>query len=255
MLLTLFAIVVGSVIGHLRGGDKSGALQAQLKATPLLVIAIATVLVQAVLNPVFPFAWSLVSLTSFIAFGVLNRHLTGMSIMLVGAGLNLLPMLFNGATPVSELALISVDDLTPDIDGARESSRTATRLGFLGDAIPVPIFGAVVSIGDLIALVGLADVFTNLFLSERRREMSLEDAGVSFGTPPAHDKVRILSPLQIAGRTASGFAHRRPRLKAAPASHVPAHAAPEPDEPLELTETIPAHSLEPVVLELSLIHI
>lgn len=231
MLLTLFAIVVGSVIGHLRGGDKDGALGVKLRATPLLVIAIATVLVQAVLNPVFPFVWSLVSLMSFIAFGVFNRHLTGMSVMLVGATLNLLPMLLNGATPVSELALISVGDLTPfgepDIGGALESSTTATRLSFLGDAIPVPFFGAVVSIGDLIALVGLADVVTNLFLTIRRRELSLEDVGVSFGPPAKPTKVSILSPLQIAGRSASSLAHRRPRLKAAPSSHVPAHAAPD----------------------------
>ena len=251
MLVTLFAIAIGSLIGRIRGGRWSGATSAELRSTPLLVIAITTVLVQAVLNPVFPVLWSLVSALTLIAFGLRNRHLTGMSLLLIGTVLNVLPLLANWATPVSDLALISVGDLNPfgdpDIDGARESSTQATRLTFLGDAIPVPFFGSVVSIGDLIALVGIADIFTNLFLRARTHELSLPDAGVSFAAPePSGEHVAILSPLETGTRSASDTERRRPqRNKAAPISHVPAHAAPSlnPDPSPSESEHVPAHAI------------
>lgn len=267
MLLTLFAILIGSFIGRIRGGAWSGVARVELRSTPFLVVAISTMLVQAVLNPIFPFLWSFIGVVSLIVFAARNRHLTGMTVLLIGATLNLLPLLLNFATPVSELALTSVGDVDafgfPDIDGARESSSTATRLSFLGDAVPVPLFGSVVSIGDLIVLVGLGDIFTNLLLRERSRELELDDAGVSFAAHAAEkpasaaqsrsDKVSILSPLQTNDRQT---AHRAQRQKAAPSSHVPAHAAPEVgfQEPVvdqaPTSDHVPAHAAEPVPVEL-----
>ena len=278
VLLTLFAIAIGSLIGRARGGRWSGVNDAELRSTPLLVIAIAAVLVQLVLNPVFPVIWSIVGAISLIAFGMRNRHLAGMSIVIIGTVLNVLPLLANWATPVSELALTSVGDLdpfgNPDISGARESSSEATRLTFLGDAIPVPVFGAVVSIGDIIALVGIADIFTNLFIRARSRELSLADAGVSFDTPQhalvsqdGDEPVSILSPLETGSRKSTDAERRRPRRnKAAPVSHTPAHAAPadlpiadsSPAEPSR--NHVPAHAImsptpvepiEPIVIDLS----
>ncbi len=261
MLLTLFAIIVGSLIGRIRGGRWSGVTEARLEATPLLVVAISTILVQAVLDPIFPFLWSLVSTLCLIGFFAKNRHLTGATVLIIGAVLNLFPLLLNGATPVSELALLSVGDVDPfgfpEIDGARESSTTAGRLRFLGDAIPVPLFGTVVSIGDLIILVGLGDIFTNLLLTKRERELEFDEAGVTFATEPndsATDvRVPILSPLETGDRQQSV---RGQRQKAAPNSHVPAHAASE--DVIDLTEAqpasssghIPAHAAEPIAVEL-----
>ena len=251
MLVTLFAIAIGSLIGRARGGRWSGVSSAELRSTPLLIIAIATVLVQAVLNPVLPVLWSLVSVITLIGFGFRNRHLAGMSLIIIGAFLNLFPLLANWATPVSELALTSVGDLNPfgdaNISGARESSAEATRLRFLGDAIPVPVFGSVVSIGDLIALVGLADIFTNLFLRARSQDLSLSQAGVSFETPQhSAEPVSILSPLETGIRRSSDSERRRPkRNKAAPVSHSPAHAAPSltPDLMKDSSEHVPAHAI------------
>ncbi len=234
MLVTFFAIAIGSLIGRLRGGRWSGVQQTHLRSTPLLVIAISAILVQAILNPIFPVVWSLIGAVSLIAFGFRNRHLTGVSLVLIGMFLNLAPLLANWATPVSELALSSVGDLNPfgepDITGARESSTTATRLTFLGDAIPVPIFGTVLSIGDLIALTGVADIFTNLFLIARRRELSLDEAGVSFNGPAHAERVSILSPIETGARSSTDSQRMRyRRKKEAPRSHVPAHAAGEFD--------------------------
>lgn len=252
MLLTLFAIAIGSVVGLARGGKWTGPNSITFQNGGLLVAAATAALVQTILDPIFPVLWSLVGTVLVIAFALRNRHLAGMTVLMIGMVLNLLPLLANWAVPVSELALVStgnVDDFgNPEISGAFESTATATRLSFLSHAIPVPIFSTVVSIGDLIALVGLGDIVTNLFLSARTRELTLTEAGVSFastttsgaaahasGSGAAHAApddglISILSPLQTGIRRSTDSERRRARRnKAAPASHVPAHAA-EPTE-------------------------
>jgi len=183
-----------------------------------------------------------VGTTCFFVFGLRNLQITGMIIMMLGLLMNTAPLMFNGATPVSDLALQSVGHVDDagivEITGLRESTSTATKLAPFGDVIPVPVVNNVVSLGDLVMLVALADIASNLFLRTRRRDY--DDAGVSFAesahatdveTEPAK-RIEILSPLNLGGRPAHA-AHRTPRRKAAPSTHVPAHAK-EPMEPLEV---------------------
>ena len=269
VLLTLFAIAIGSIVGLARGGKWAGPTSVTFQNGGLLVAAITIALVQTILNPIFPVLWVLLGAVLLIVFAARNRHLAGMTVVLIGAAVNLLPLLANWAVPISELALISagsVDEFgNPEIGGAFESTATATRLSFLGHGIPVPVFGTVVSIGDLITLVGIGDVVTNLFLSARTRELTLAEAGVSFAnasattdvaTPGAAHAagttsdglVSILSPLQTGIRRSTDSERRRVgRNKAAPPSHVPAHAA-DPVEPVDPVDTPPpptepAHAL------------
>ena len=229
MLLTIFVFLTGCVIGRLRGGSLSGLISARFNRPGLLVFGITTVLVLNLIGPAFPLLWAILGSLAFFWFGLRNLHITGMIVLMIGMLLNLAPVLANGAMPVSDLALVSVGDVSEsgaaNISGLRESTDTATSLSAFGDVIPVPIFNTVVSLGDIIILVALADIAANLFLKSRRRE-ELDDAGVSFAgaTPPAdNDRVEIVSPLATGNRPAHA-AHRRPRRKAAPSTHVPAHA-------------------------------
>ncbi len=234
MLLSLFAIAVGFLIGRIRGGAWSGVTSARLHRPGFLVFAIFTMLVINLLGPAFPIVWVVAGMVSFIWFAIKNLQLTGMIIMIIGVLMNLAPILFNGAVPVSELALVSVGDVDDagraNIDGLRESTETATSFGAFGDVIPVPIVNSVVSIGDLVMLVALVDIITNLLLRSRTRE-ELDDAGVTFAPTPEETSERpeVLSPLShsVKGRPAHA-AHRRPRRKAAPSTHVPAHAKESP---------------------------
>ena len=189
-------------------------------------------LVLNLIGPAFPVLWAIIGTVAFLWFGLRNLHITGMVILMIGLLLNLVPVLANGAMPVSDLALVSVGDVNDsgaaNIDGLRESTNTATAFGAFGDVVPVPIFNTVVSIGDVVALVALADIAANLFLKARRRE-ELDDTGVSFVGDTAKtaeaekDRPEIVSPLATGNRPAHA-AHRRPRKKTAPSTHVPAHA-------------------------------
>ena len=246
MLLSICAFGLGCLIGRLRGGRWRGVSETRLHAKGALVFAITTVLVLNLIGPAFPIGWLLVGYACFFAFGVSNLQITGMIVLLIGLFMNLAPALANGAVPVSELALQSVGETNTagfaTIDGVRESSNTATSLSSLGDVVPVPLFNVVISLGDLVMLMAVADIAANLMLRARTR--TPDDGGVSFKTaldtdsPPAPHRVPILSPLSrsFTSRPAHA-AHRRPRLRAAKhPAHAPAHAA-IPDAPSELNVT------------------
>ncbi len=231
VLLTIFAITIGCAIGRIRGGKLSGVNLARFHRPGVLVLALTTMLVLNLIGPAFPLLWALIGTFALFFFGFRNLQLSGMIVLLIGLLMNTAPLLANGAVPVSELALISVGDVDDSglavIDGLRESTDTATAFAAFGDVIPVPIFNTVVSIGDLIMLVALADIMTNLFLRSRRRE-DLDSGGVTFEsdeTTTTESRPAVLSPLSlgVSNRPAHA-AHRRPRRKAAPSTHVPAHA-------------------------------
>jgi len=174
--------------------------------------------------------------------------------------MNVAPALANGAVPVSELALVSVGDVddtgAPNIDGVRESSDTASSLSTLGDVVPVPLVNMVVSLGDLVMLIALADIATNLMLRARTRERDaseeLDAVGVTFAderrrtSDSGPTRIAILSPLNraFANRPAHA-AHRRPRLRpAASSTHAPAHAT-EPAEPVIVLDGSEAYIEQP----------
>ena len=229
------AFGLGCLIGRLRGGRWLGVSETRLHAKGALVFGITTVLVLNLIGPAFPIGWLIVGYACFLTFGLKNLQITGMIVLLIGLMMNLAPALANGAVPVSEVALQSVGDTnTPgfaNIDGVRESSNTATSLSSLGDVVPVPLFNVVVSLGDLVMLIAIADIAANLMLRARAREF--DSGGVTFAdhvdtqSSSASMRVPILSPLSLGFTTRPAHAmHRRPRLRAAKhPAHAPEHAA------------------------------
>ena len=178
MLLTIFALIVGLAIGRARGGRWTGVLATRINGKPFLIAAIGATLILNLLTPSFPMFWLAISFIGYIGFAASNLTLTGMIVVLIGLVLNLVPVLANWSVPVSEVALQSVgvvdDSGTAVIDGPRESTATARTFSFLGDVIPVPIFDKVVSIGDLIALVAVADVAAHAMFKGRRETEEAE---------------------------------------------------------------------------------
>ena len=96
---------------------------------------------------------------AILGFAIVNLRTGGMVLVVAGLGLNLFVTLINWATPVSGSALVSAGILTskqlPEVTltGGRELADGAL-FGFLGDVIPLP-WGHVISIGDLLILVGI----------------------------------------------------------------------------------------------------
>ena len=115
-----------------------------------------------------PAVLALIGMGAGLAFVTSNLAVGGMAVIGVGIAANLATLVANRATPVRADALVQAEIVGPAeigrvvLDGPRKIADSGTVLEMLGDVIPVPQLGLVVSFGDLIVLVGLAAVTHNL---------------------------------------------------------------------------------------------
>lgn len=170
----ILAVCVGLVIGALRRGRLTSIARTRIRHPEFLLVAIAASLFvdQTDMGP--SGAIALLGLIGGLAFAIVNVHLAGMTVIAIGIAANLLPIALNGAMPVRPEALVEAEMVTADelprvtLNGARELSDDSTLLSMLGDTFPVRWTNQVVSIGDLIMMVGLAALVANLMLQRRR---------------------------------------------------------------------------------------
>ncbi len=220
---TLLAIGIGLGLGVHWGGQLSNVADWR----PPLWEALLGGTVVLVLLDIIPaggsivtFCW-LAATAALLVFAVLNVRIGGMVLVVAGLGLNLLVGLVNWGMPVSGSALVSagiVDEGDLDrvvLHGGRTLGDGAF-LGFLGHTIPLP-WGVVVSIGDLLVLVGIALVTASVTRryevgggrpSSRRRSgpNDYRNALDALGRGPAPRRGPGLHPSRMKGTTA----RRRP---------------------------------------------
>jgi hypothetical protein len=173
------AIVAGVLIGLLRGGRVANLGEAAFRLWPLLVLGIAVQGAAAFTGDAgIGVTLILVSYVLLLAFCVLNLRHAGMGVVFVGIALNLVVMGLNGGMPVRREAIVAagITSSSDDVDvldfGTKRHLETSDdHLTVLGDIIPVPVAGEVLSFGDLAMSVGVAAVLVNLL---RRRTRSLQ---------------------------------------------------------------------------------
>lgn len=158
---TLLAIGIGFALGVRWGGQLSNVTS----WTPPLWPALAAGLVLTFFVDAAPYTGgfmvllSIIAMGLLVAFAVVNIRLGGMVLIVAGLGLNVLVTLVNWGTPVSRSALESAGVVanarlsTLALTGGRKAA-DGTLLPFLGDVLPLP-WGQVVSVGDVLLLVGL----------------------------------------------------------------------------------------------------
>ena len=123
-----------------------------------------------------------------IAGVVANSHLIGTGVVAVGLATNLVPMLVDGGVPVRPSAMVAAGIIEQGevvtVSGPRHVERPGDRLPWLGDALPIAPLRSVVSFGDLIVAVGLADVAAHAARPRRQRRSAnpVHDWGTA---PPA----------------------------------------------------------------------
>jgi len=173
----LVALCAGLVFGFLRKGRLAAIARTRIRHPEFLAVAIGASLFVDATDTGPSATIALVGLIGGLAFALVNLHLTGMAVIAIGITANLLPIALNGAMPVRPEALVEAEMVTADelprvsLNGARELSDDSTILAVLGDTFPVRWTNQVVSIGDLIMVVGLADVVANLMRQRRRRRL------------------------------------------------------------------------------------
>ena len=250
MLLSIFAFLVGAAIGRARGGRLRAFTTTTLNKAGWLAAGISGVLIVTLIGPSQPVWWMLAAYGCFAYFGIRNLHFTGMIVLLIGLLMNITPMIANQAVPVSELALISVGEVdesgNPLIEGTRESTATATSFTFFGDVVPVPIFNVVVSLGDLVIAVALADIAMHTMLRAKTRKKDENAFSYKEGAAETDDidlrEVAAMPPAPTPTVKRNGPAHaagRRPRMRPLTSIHVPAHAAPTNPPAAEAPSSMP----------------
>ena len=185
-LAAVAPIAAFAAIGMVAGGVRRGRLGWMVRNRPRLWgLAAAAVAVTAIGDAfaggvsgfeiagiTVPAVLALIGMGAGLAFVASNLAVGGMGVVGVGIAANLAALVANRATPVRAGALVEARIVGPDeidravLGGPREIADSGTVLEILGDVIPVPGLGLVVSFGDLIVLVGLAAVVCNLM---RRR--------------------------------------------------------------------------------------
>ena len=177
ILPILLSLVVGVTAGVLRRGRLDAMARTRVRHLELLAVALGAAFFVEVTDVGPTAAIAVLGLGAGLTFTVVNVHLVGMAIVSIGVCANLSAVALNGAMPVRPEALVEAEMVTVDeldrvtLDGARELSDETTLLPALGDTYPVRWTGQVLSIGDLIMLVGVADVVANLMLQRRRRRL------------------------------------------------------------------------------------
>lgn len=165
------AIVAGIALGLLRGGRFENLGGATFRLWPLLILGVV-VQGAAAFTADGAVALILASYAILVLFAAVNLHLAGMGVVLVGVALNFAVIAANSGMPVRAEAItaagIAEPSEIPDLEfgSKRHLERPDDRLTVLGDIIPVPGVGEVLSFGDLAMAVGVATVLVGLL---RRR--------------------------------------------------------------------------------------
>jgi hypothetical protein len=159
MVILLAAILVGLVIGLVKGGRIRHLARLRPRWSPLGIAGALGVGVATLAPLDAPEILLATSLVACIAFCLLNRRIRGLGVVTVGLGAILLPLLVNGYVPVDPEAMEHAD--VDSLGGARRVADDQTALRGLGDIIPIPELGLVVSFGDLIVAAGLGATARN----------------------------------------------------------------------------------------------
>ena len=198
MVLTIAVILLGLLIGRLRGGRLRNLSDWHVNSWRVLLAAVAAWVALELFGA--DDVWlAVAAILGAMWFGFRNLHLTGMPIVLIGLGLNLVPIALNGHIPTRVDSLLIADVTTPedlarlDLTGGRQFETSDDLLPQLGDIIPIPVTQQVLSFGDLIALAGLATIAANAMQSRGTKATGKKDDAdeSSAHTPePERRKVR-----------------------------------------------------------------
>jgi hypothetical protein len=180
--IALLVAGVAAVVALLQGGSLERLAATKFRAVPLLLLGLAVQILFGFWSPSWMtdaagLAVLIVSNVFVLSWLIANRSLPGLLVAAVGLLMNLAVISANGAMPVSGDAVRAAggDELEISEEGLKhEVLDDDTRLGFLGDIIPLPRLG-VWSAGDLVLAAGLA------LLAYRQTRWGESEAGAASG--------------------------------------------------------------------------
>jgi Family of unknown function (DUF5317) len=180
MRFTIVTVISGLVLGVAAGGRLRFVADHPIRAGGLLITGLALQGLPIVVDlGSFTIAALLASYFLLLCFTAANIRLVGMAIVTAGLAANIVVIALNGGMPVRAQAVTAAHIASAsEVPGLayghkRHLERRSDRLIVLADIIPVPQLHEVLSFGDLVLSVGIADVLFHLL---RPRKLSSADA-------------------------------------------------------------------------------
>lgn len=195
----LVAIAVGVLIGILRGGRLSQLANVSFRWWPVLVAGLAVQGASSFVGGSPGVVMLVASFALLLTFAAANVRLAGMGLVLVGMAMNTTTIAVNGGMPVRASAIVAAgiaewDELGELNYGTkRHMERPDDDLMVLSDVIPVPPLRQVLSFGDLVLSVGVADLLVHLLVVRRRPR------GLTSGGSP-RDRGEAVPPVAVPGQ-------------------------------------------------------
>ena len=187
--IVVAALVFGVIVGRLLPPLRYRRLGAQrLRCAALLGAGVLLAVTADANDGTVAVVIGIVAQVMLLLGVIGNLHLIGTGVVAVGLALNLVSMVVDGGVPVRRGALVAAEVVDPQVvdrvilSGPRHLERDDDIVPWLGDALPVAPFRSVVSFGDLIIAVGVADVAAHAARPRRRR-----DQPSSTRARPVHD--------------------------------------------------------------------
>lgn len=174
MRFTLLAVAAGAAIGVLAGRRSRPVAGRPLRLWTLLA---GGLVLQVLVGRVDVAAPTLLvaSYGLLLAFAAANVATVGMWMVATGIAANLVAIALNAGMPVRPEALVAAGLADPGradevrLAAKHHLERPSDRLPWLGDVIPLPALGEVVSFGDVVMAVGTANVVARLLAPAPRR--------------------------------------------------------------------------------------
>jgi hypothetical protein len=163
VVLLVLAAVGGLVAGRVRrpvGGH--GALP-HVHHVWLVVVGIVLAMGAALLDGDLAVLCDALSIAVLAAFAGANRNVTGIAVIGLGLVLNLAAVVLDNGMPVRPKALVQADVVEAheladhEVGSPRHLETDSDAFGWLGAIVPIPGLRVVVTFGDLMILLGLAD--------------------------------------------------------------------------------------------------
>jgi hypothetical protein len=182
MQVTFLLAAIAGGVALLRGGSLHSLASTHFRWRVLLYVGVGIQLVLEIWSPSWLTAqaatWATVGTTALVAlFLLLNLKLPGLALAGIGLLLNVAVISANGAMPVSARAaeIAGVGGVVQDYGYRHERLTDDSVVPWLGDVIPVPPFGPVLSVGDVFLSLGIARlVYERTAASSRGRHRRKE---------------------------------------------------------------------------------
>jgi len=185
--MLLVALVLGVLLGYLRGGRLANLAKIELRAEGLIVAALVlqwltpTIARALHLPPNMAFAVWLIAFALLLVSLWMNRDRPPLILAAAGVGCNMVVIALNGGMPVWPSAILLLDPAvkigpgTLGGDPLYHLAGSATRLPFLADAVPVPgpsLLRGVISVGDVLLMLGVLLLVQDAMVYRGKRRIS-----------------------------------------------------------------------------------